>query len=138
MADGYGLDSWCGSSLQSGRTVTGRLLLAQAAFRRITTPRGTLRGGTEELTYGIDVREYCGALAVDEALAALPSIVRAELRKDDRFAAVSVEATRAAVSGTPNDEALTLAITIQPADETASFTLTLAVSDASATILGVK
>ena len=101
---GFGSDLSCGKRLTTGRMVGGRTLLAEAIWRRLTTPRGTLSGSAEASAYGLDLAAYVGAVGERIAEAALPSIVEAELLKDDRIAAVSVTATAyRADDGTTNN-----------------------------------
>ena len=93
MSQGYGLDTWCMDRLQPGRYARGPSLVAQALYRRLITPRGTLRGGDDESAYGLDVSGYVGAVGYQSALQALPGLVRGELLKDDRVGEVIVSAT---------------------------------------------
>jgi hypothetical protein len=131
MAVGFGTDIWCLDSLQPGRFARGNVLLAQAVYRRWTTPRGTLRGGPEEANYGIDVAGYVGAVGPATAVAALPGIMRAEALKDDRVADVEV-----AAAWDQATETLTLSAVIVPADGRASFPLTLAVDAVGVELIG--
>ncbi len=68
----FGREISCTDSLKTGRFSTGARLVAEAAYRRLTTPRGTLRGGEEEANYGIDLTEMCGATNVKLLQASLP------------------------------------------------------------------
>jgi len=133
MAAGYGTDTWCLDALHPGRMARGRTALAQALYRRLITPRGTLRGGREEAAYGLDVAGYVGAVGVATALAALPALVRAELCKDDRVRDVVVTATSTTMGA---ETAVQLEIDVAPMDEDATFTLTLLVTDVRVELLG--
>ena len=82
----YGVDTWCGDSLVTGRLSRGKQTAVLALYRRLRTPRGTLRGGEQEQNYGIDLSEYVGQVGVDTALASLPGVVAGELEKDARVA----------------------------------------------------
>lgn len=111
------------------------MVVAQAAYRRLITPRGTLSGGDEETAYGLDVASYIGAVGTAIAIRTLPGQVRAQLLQDDRLAEADVTAAIAtAADGTVS---ITLAIVATLADESGTFTLTLAVSDVDATVLGI-
>jgi len=134
MSTGYGLDTWCLDSLSPGRYARGATLVAQALYRRLITPRGTLRGGDEEAAYGFDVSGYCGAVGYPVALAAFPSLVRAELLEDDRVSEVTVQATQ--LEGEGGEISITLEIDCTLADEGETFSLTLSVTDVTTTILG--
>ena len=131
---GFGADMSCGKRLTTGRMVGGRTLFAEAIWRRLTTPRGTLSGSAEASAYGLDLAAYVGAVGERIAEAALPSIVEAELLKDDRIAAVSVTATAyRADDGTARIE---LQLVVQPASDLARFPLTLGVTSAGVELIG--
>ncbi|MFA5436583.1 MAG: hypothetical protein WC372_11150 [Candidatus Neomarinimicrobiota bacterium] len=130
---GYGSEVWCLSELGTGRLVSGRAALAQALYRRLVTPRGTLRGGREESAYGLDVAGYVGAVGTTVARIALPAVVRAELLKDDRVRSVTVSATSVEESG---GITLVLDLDVTPHDEDEEFRLTLGVSDVGVSVLG--
>ncbi len=86
-----GRDVSCTDSIRTGRFVTGARLVGEACYRRLTTPRGMLRGGEEEENYGLDLTELVGTTNIDSAAASLPGRIRAELEKDERVASVSVD-----------------------------------------------
>lgn len=130
----YGVDVWCASGVVAGRLARGRTVVAQALYRRLITPRGTLRGGDEEAAYGLDLSEYVGAVGHETAVAALPGLVRGELLKDDRVADVNVAATSSA--DTAGLVSITLEIDVTLADESEPFALSVAVTDTSVALLG--
>jgi len=134
MSVGYGLDTWCLDHLQPGRYARGSTLVAQALYRRLITPRGTLRGGDEESAYGFDVSGYVGAIGYQSALQAIPGLVRGELLKDDRLSEVEVKATFTEETNALIGILLDVRVTLADEDET--FSLTLAVTDVNTTILG--
>jgi len=90
----FGRDIWCDSSLRTGRMASGVTLVAQNALHRLTTPRGTLRGGEDEANYGIDLEAEIGKVASDSEVERLKGLVRAELLKDERIDSVEVSITR--------------------------------------------
>lgn len=130
----YGVEVWCTDSRVCGRYARGRVLVAQALYRRLITPRGTLRGGDEERAYGLDVAGYVGAVGIRTAVAALPGLVRGELLKDDRVADVQVTAT--AEERTDGTAAVTLEMSVLLLDEDESFTLTLSASALTLDVIG--
>lgn len=136
MATGYGADIFCLDGMAPGRLARGRQLLAQALYHRIITPRGTLRGGEEEAAYGIDVPGIIGSVGYDYALAALPGMIEAELKEDDRVAEVVCAVTKA--TGDDGSIALVLTIDVTPASAEEDFTFTMAANDVSAEFLGFK
>jgi hypothetical protein len=121
---GYGVESWCLGSLVTGRFVRGVQVVAQAIYRRLTTPRGTLRGGEEEENYGIDLSDYVGSSATPQRLAAIPGIVRAEVLKDDRVLDVKVSCTFATSADGLVTVTLALWVTLSETGEAFPMTLT--------------
>src|SRR5688572_11853882 len=103
----FGVDTWAMGTRRTGRLARGTDLLAQAIFRRLTTPRGTLRGSPEADIYGLDLSQYVGDVGTTIAVAALPSLISAELSKDDRIAAVTATV---AVDTTAGADELTVTI----------------------------
>lgn len=137
MSVGFGQDTWCVDSLQPGRVARGATLVAQALYRRLITPRGTLRGGDEESAYGFDVSAYVGAVGYATALQALPGLVRGELLKDDRITPnLDVVATIVDSGEGAGLQEIRLEISAELADESGDFSLTLAVTDVDVTIFG--
>jgi hypothetical protein len=112
----------------------GRTNVALALYRRLITPRGTLQGGDEEAAYGIDLTDYIGAVGTDNAIAMLPSVVAAELRKDDRVESVSAVAT--ATQEAAGLVSIMLVISVQLVDDDESFDLTIGVSSVGVELLG--
>lgn len=129
----YGVDSYCYDRLVTGRLVSGPELVAQAIFRRLTTPRGTLRGGEDEAVYGLDVQDFIGTVGTDDAIAALPDAIATEVKKDDRVDLVDVEVT--ADRGTDGLVALLIDVTYSLHDSTDSFTLSVRASDLDVSLL---
>lgn len=128
---GYGKDLWCLDSTQPGRFVTGNTLVAQAIYRRLTTPRGTLRGN---LSYGYDVVGLIGSIGTDDAAVVLQFAIRAEVMKDDRVQDVDVAVTRTSIE--EGGEALAIVLSVLLTDDEDSFTLTLAASETSLDVIG--
>jgi hypothetical protein len=139
MATGYGVDTWCGSSLQTGRLAKGRQNLGLACFRRLITPRGTLQGLTdddEEADYGLDLAGYVGALDDRDVRNAVGPAIRAELMKDDRVRDVATTLTHAVE--TNGLTTYTIDVRVLPVDEDTELTLTLAVSAVTVTLIGIS
>lgn len=134
MAAGYGTTMWCTDAIRSGRRATHRQAVAHALYRRLITPRGTLRGSEAAAAYGFDVSGYIGATSEDFAAVSLPAQVRAELLKDDRVSDVAVEAfVSTDASGLT---AVVLNITAVLADESGDFAFTVSATDVTTTLLG--
>lgn len=131
----YGTDVYCYDQVFTGRFATGLEALAQAIYRRLTTPRGTLDDGEEGSVYGLDVLDFTGTVGTVAAVDALPDVVRAEILKDDRVG--RVEITAAVERLTSGLVLINLDIDVFPADETDPFQLSLAVSDVTVALLGV-
>lgn len=134
MAAGYGRALWCTDQIRSGRRATHMQVVAHALFRRLITPRGTLRGGEEETAYGFDVSGYIGATSEDFAAVSLPAQVRAELMKDDRVSDVAVDAFIS--TGANGLTQVVLNVTAVLADESGDFAFTVAATAVTTTLLG--
>ncbi len=131
----YGVEAYCYDQIFTGRMATGLEVLAQAIFRRLTTPRGTLDDGDEGEVYGIDLNDFVGTVGTDAAVDAIPEVVRAEVLKDDRVERVEVSA--AIVRGTEGLITINLDVDVFPADESDPFALSLAVGEVNVALLGV-
>jgi len=134
MSVGFGRDTWCLDALSPGRYATGNVLLAQAIYRRLTTPRGTLRGSEEAAAYGFDVSSYVGAVGED-AVNTLPAQGVSEIQKDDRVLNATCIANATTDRG--GNTQIDLEISVTPADGGADFTLTLSVTDYATRITGL-
>lgn len=132
MATDYGRDISCTDSLRTGRYVTGYRLIGEAIYRRLTTPRGTLRGGEAEENYGLDLVGLLGARATDDLVATLPDRIRNELLKDERIETVEVE-----IVSTGNDVTTALEIRIRVGSSSGPFSLVLGVNSVTAELLGI-
>lgn len=128
----FGRDVSCTDSLRTGRFATRARLVGEAAYRRLTTPRGMLRGGEEEASYGLDLTELVGSVATKADAAALPGRIRSELTKDERVARVEVGVDR--VSEGP---ATAFVVTVTAETDEGPFTLQLRASGVSVELLGI-
>jgi hypothetical protein len=131
---GYGKDTYCWDRLVTGRTVTGPELVAQALYRRLTTPRGTLRDGDDGNVYGLDLPGFIGRVGNAASVAAIPDLVRAEVLKDDRVLDVAIAAS--SVTGTDGLVSVTLALDVELVNDGDRFQLTLSVGDVGVSLLG--
>lgn len=134
MTTNYGIDSYCGTAgLKSGRLVTGNTLLAQALYRRLVTPRGTLIGGLDEENYGLDLVGLLGTVQAESDAASLPSQIRNELLKDERVEDVTVVVATSESGGVL---AFTITIDVEPyySDD---FVFKINVADNTATLMGL-
>lgn len=128
----YGQDLSATKRLNYGRIVEGGELLAEAAYRRLITVRGTL---LDDPNYGLGLVRWLQTEYTPAMLAALPSIIRLELMKDPRLDSVNVEiaSTRDASS------AVSMQIEITGAGVNGEgFSLVLAVSDVTVDLLELK
>ena len=89
MASGYGIEMWCTDTLRTGRYARRAMVLAQALFRRVITPRGMLRAESsttsaadEARIYGIDLAGMVGQVAYEDLPEFVASTLRAEFLKD--------------------------------------------------------
>lgn len=87
---GYGVDLWCEDDLKPNADELGadsKLILGQAVFHRLTTPRGDL---PDDLEYGRDVRALLSKGLTQSAIRAEASQLSTEVTKDDRIAECTV------------------------------------------------
>lgn len=132
MATDYGTDTSCLTSLRTGRLVSGVRLVAEAAYRRVTTPRGMLQGGEDEANYGIDLADLIGSVVTTADAAALPGRIENELLKDERIESVDVTVTSSVVGPSTSWQ-----VTIEAQTSEGPFSLVLAVSDVTVELLGL-
>src|SRR6185369_2291909 len=79
----FGIDLDCADDVDPGmREATGEYLLRQDIRWRLSTRRGLL---INDPNYGIDLRDLVNADLTEDELAHIPSMVAAELDKDDRI-----------------------------------------------------
>lgn len=90
MTTNFGRDVSCTTSMRTGRFSTGVRAVAEAAFRRLRTPRGMLHGDEDEKNYGLDPLGLVGSVRTKADEAALPGRISAELTKDERIETVTV------------------------------------------------
>lgn len=128
----FGRDTSCTAAkgLRSGRLSNGARLVAEALERRLSTTRGTLRGGEQEANYGINLAEEIGATTSPEALSAK---IKAEAAKDER-----IERTDVVVVKTTDGPAISYAVTVTGYTAAGPFTLRLAVSEVKVELLGIE
>ncbi len=133
MSVDLGREISCTTVLKTGRYATGVRLVAEACYRRLTTPRGSLRGGESEQNYGLDLASLIGSSKTKADAAALPGRIRSELEKDER-----VESVTADVLVTVDGPGTTFAITIEVVTSVGPFTLKLLASAVSVELLGIS
>lgn len=132
MATNYGKDTSCTTSLRTGRYATGLRLVAEAAYRRLTTPRGMLHGGEEEADYGLDLTDLIGSSAPDVVAVSLPGRIASELAKDERIEGVDVD-----VAVQREGPATRFLITIEATTGEGPFTLQVVANEVTAELLGL-
>lgn len=86
----FGRDTSATDRINYGRIVTAGELLAEAAYRRLTTVRGTL---LDDLSYGLCVSLWLGRDVDDSEIASYPGQIESELMKDPRLASVAITVT---------------------------------------------
>jgi hypothetical protein len=134
MATELGKEVSCTRSLRTGQYVTGTRLVAEAIFRRLITPRGTLRGGEEESNYGLDLASLIGSVRAKSDIAALPAQIEAEIRKDDRVESVSVSVLETTEPNKLRSFTISFAVTTGAGP----FTLVVGASAVTVELLGIK
>ena len=129
----FGRDVSCTTGLRSGRLVTGPRLVAEALFRRVTTRRGTLRGGKDEANYGINLTDYVGRPNDRATIAPLEGLISVECRKDRRVQEVKTTVAARKVSATET----ALDVRIEGKTALGPFALVLEVSSVTVTLVGL-
>lgn len=128
----FGTDTSCVTAIRTGRLASRLQLIAEAAYRRLTTPRGMLYGGEDEANYGLDLVGLIGTVVNKSQAAALPAQIQAELQKDERIQSVT-----ATVSQSAQGAELTWSIQIACVTASGPFSLVLAVSGVTVQLLGI-
>lgn len=124
----------CTRSLKTGQYVTGPRLVAEAIYRRLITPRRTLRGGEEEANYGLDLAALVGSVRSKSDLASLPAQIEAEIRKDDRVETVAVSIFETTATNGLKSFTITFAVTTGDGP----FTLVVGADAVTVELLGIK
>lgn len=132
MTTNLGTEMSCTRGIRTGRFVSGARVVAEALFRRVTTPRGMLRGSEEEDNYGIDLADLVGSVESDADVASLPGRIRAECSKEDRAANVVVDVLR-----TVNGPSVTYRITIAADTADGPFALVVGVDELTVDLLDI-
>lgn len=133
MAVDFGRDISTTTSMKTGRFSSGPRLVAEACYRRLTTPRGTLRGGEDEASYGFDLTELIGVTNIKTAAASLPGRIQAELEKEQRLDSVTVDV----LTSTDAAGLTSFTITVNAITGAGPFTLVLLASAVTVTLLGL-
>lgn len=133
MATSFGREMSCMSSIRPGRYVDGVRVVAEAVYRRLTTPRGVLRGGENEEYYGLDLTELVGSLTSSSEIAALPGKIENELQKDERIDSVTVD-----IIPVTEGPVITLTITVECTTAEGPFSLQVSASDVSVELLSLN
>jgi hypothetical protein len=128
----YGLDVACTDSMRTGRLVSGARLVAEAAYRRLITPRGSLRGGEAEANYGLDLAQLVGANVRGESQT-WPDRIKSELLKDERIESLTVGMVETATGPTKS-----VSFTIEAETSEGPFELVLAVADLTVSLVGLS
>lgn len=128
-----GRDVSCTDSLKTGRFATRARLVGEACYRRLTTPRGMLRGGEDEASYGLDLTELVGSANPKSVAASLPGRIASELSKDERVESVDVE-----VLFTTEGPETSFSIEIRVGTGAGPFTLKLLASAVTIELLGIE
>lgn len=84
----YGRDTSATTSVHDGHVVSGGVLLAQAALRRVITERGSLQ---DDLTYGLPIRRWLGGHVNEGSRLACAAQIRSHILLDPRLDWVTVD-----------------------------------------------
>lgn len=128
---GFGSDLWCTDDITpDALELPGddSRIVAQAAYRRLITPRGALIG---EDDYGIDVTSYLHRGMNPQTQRELEGVIKGELLKDDR-----IDPSLSVVVAYPNPSRIDITITGQTA--IGPFDLVLALTDAGLLLTEIR
>lgn len=128
----YGRDISVTTSLRTGRFATNLQLVGEACYRRLTTPRGMLRGGEAEDNYGMDLTALIGTSNPQQTARSLPGRIRGELLKDERIESVDVSVTVSTIG-----PSTTFLIVIDVTTAAGPFALQLLATDVTTELLGI-
>lgn len=129
----YGRDVSCLRFARRGSIVSGARLLAEAAYRRLTTERGTL---LYDRTYGLGLTLLLNAVQSPNDFASWPGQIRGELLKDQRFGVVEADITSEFIAAAARRAVVSIeALAKNGAD---GFGLVLAVDEVSTRILSLR
>jgi phage baseplate assembly protein W len=129
----FGKDTSCDSELRPGQLASGSRLVAEAVYRRLTTPRGSLIGSDEEAEYGLDLLDLIGSSVVDADVAAMPGLIRNEVLKDERVKSVTVTVKKSTLG-----PSISLLVSIDGETFDQDFQLTLLASDVTVQLLNIS
>lgn len=129
-----GRDVSCTTGLRTGRLTTGARLVAEAFYRRLTTPRGMLRGGEEETLYGLDLTALVGTTVTEGDRSALAGRIIAQLSLDERATDIAVEVEEE----TLDDGNVRLRIAISASTADGPFELVIGASSVTVDLLRIN
>ena len=131
MAVDYGSDwSWGVDADPTGALCSGYVLLGQAAYHRITTPRGSNLDAPDA---GIDITEFLHKGMTETERAEVPNLIRQEILDDPRFSGVE---TTMAEQWTTEGITWTISIRVTPTDS-GPFDLVCSVEQAVTKIVSI-
>lgn len=123
---GYGVEIYCDDRLRTGRLSRGIVTVGLAQYRRLITRRGTVRQNQQPVNYGLALDELVGQLGVEASVVMLPSLIRAELAKDDRVASIGVDVRSEEIE--PGGWRVVVVVRVTAYDESGAFEFTLGVT----------
>ena len=136
MSDNLALGTdvnWTGDLDPMFSLVGGRLALAQAIARRLSTPTGALAQIGDDPDYGFDVKAYCNETVTPSVTSDVQAHVTAQCLQDER-----VQDAACTVTATPTGAGTILTITVTLTDAIGPFLLVLSVSAVTVAILQVQ
>lgn len=131
-ATNFGRETSCLTGLRTGRFVSGARIVGESVYRRLTTPRGMLRGGEEDLNFGLDLTELIGSVSTRADAAALPGRIQTELSKDERIESAEVE-----VIPITDGPATTFVVTVIAQTNAGPFTLQVRATEVTVELIGL-
>lgn len=126
-------DTYCIDALKTGRYASGTTLTAQRLYHALTTPRGALRGGEDEGSFGEDLSSIIGNNSNDAARQIKAKVARAA-SKDEDILSISTNV----ISTIESNGSTSFIVTISAESSTGPFEFVLAISDVTIALIGLK
>jgi len=111
------------------------MVVLQSLYRRLITPRGMLRGGPDEQSFGIDLEGMIGSMTTSDAVAQLPGVISAEFSKDERVSGTVVTIVPEVAAN--KSVQLKVTIDVELHDEDGTFQLVVAASAVTTELVGI-
>ena len=125
-------DTYCVDSIKTGRLASGTTLTAQRFYHSLITPRGSLRGGEDEESFGEGLAGILGMNATEAERQIKAKVTRAASKDEEILSASTTIVKTVETNGSAS-----FIVTISAQSSTGPFELVLAVSDVTVAMIGL-